>query len=100
MEGFLKIATYFVLRTHDFILQYQIPILFMMGFVGLITYAVGEGIRKKGLAAISQNQATDFPYKSVALSLNIMGVGFMIIAAILLYFAGGYDAAFIKLGLK
>lgn len=84
----------------------RLLILTVVFLVGFFANLVGEHLRKKGLTlAIEQGtdteaEAAGFPYKSVGLSLVIVGMFLMALAAILLYFAGAYDYALQKMGLE
>lgn len=88
----------FVGHITGFAMKHSVALLIFFGIVGFIIYLVGDAYRKKGLTLTAQNVATEFPYKSVALSLNLLGVVILFVVAVLLYFAGAYDPFFAKLG--
>lgn len=98
MEHIFNFVLFSVNQVFSFTMQHIIPILIFMGASGFLIYLVGETIRKKGVVKAVEGQASDFPYKPVALCLNILGVAVMIVVAVLLYFAGGYDPLLAKLG--
>lgn len=99
MEKYMELIVRLAVRFCDYVLANSIFYLMMLALLGLICYIAGEIIRKKSLTEIAQGQRLTIPYyKPLFLGLDIGGIALMLIAAILLYFAGGYDAFFAKVG--
>lgn len=90
--------TQIVIQLIAFIWQHRIFYLVMLTLMGLVAHVAGEILHKKTLDKIIQGQNVSEIYKPLALSLSIGGMVLMIIAAIALYFVGGYDPFLERMG--
>lgn len=75
----------------DFVIQHLGFYAFMIFAIAMVAYFGGEAVRKYCQNAIIQGKPMSFPYKQVSLVLNILGIVMAIFAAVVMYFAGGYD---------